>query len=712
MIRKTGIRHYLRRPEFIVVYSLITLTMIAAICSFPNGPDEPVETNIPTEPVEPPPTEAVEVDEQDAGLTLEVKRDIANAYATLANISNFDLLDTGDFRDPIIDNWLVTTDSNGQAQLCPSGEINRGTQTCNDNACHIYVFEGSDFGPYACPESGMGDMCSLVGTSTFDECHFTIVTLSANVRGLGTWFAVTYLWDSQMTVVVAGEGQVEVTPIVELVFDGGVPPLAQMGPVERARAWGGTNVVERLPGAPETVFTQGRGDAQFLYTAPNEALEPLPIDTAAMQPRTWHSTEQLPLLIEPLRDIEPQLEPWLQSIWENSTRAQIDLGPFPEPVSEDPDEDGLTTVSEQEIGTDPLNPDSDEDQLSDGAEVLDYGTDPLNPDSDGDGLWDWGDEYQWVSEQYGSNSDPLNPDTDNDGLTDGEEMFEYSTNPLNPDTDSDGLSDGYGEYDAVIEAWGSNSDPNNPDSDNDRLSDGDEIYQTGTNPLDPDSDNDQLTDGQEISDYGTNPLNWDSDNDGLSDYQDEYLWVSEVYGSNSNPNNPDTDRDRLSDGDEMLELSTNPLIPDTDDDGVMDGEELLDFGTDPLSADSDRDGLTDGDELYEFGTNPLTPDTDGDGLSDGEELFEFSTDPTNPDTDGDELTDSEEVFEIGTDPLDWDSDDDGLSDGGGEFFWVTEVWGDHTDPLNPDTDDDGYSDGEEMDMDTNPLDPDDPYIIG
>jgi hypothetical protein len=352
-----------------VVYSLITLTLIAAICGAPSGTVEPVEPNVPVqptesdeptdavepdeptdaiepdeptdaiepdepaEPAEPPPTEAVEVDEPDAGLSLEVKRDLDNAYATLANIGNFDLLDTSDFRDPILDNWLVTTDSNGQAQLCPSDDINRGTQTCNDTACHIYVFEGSDFGPYTCPEAGMGDMCSLVGTSTFDECHYTIVTLSANVSGLGTWFAVTYLWDSQMTIVVAGEGQIEVTPIVELTFDEGVPPLAQMGPLERARAWSGVNITSRLPGAPEMVFTEGQGDPQFLYTAPNEMLARLPIDTAALPPRAWQPAEQLPVLIASMRDLEPQLEPWLEGIWENSGMAEIELGPFPEPVA-------------------------------------------------------------------------------------------------------------------------------------------------------------------------------------------------------------------------------------------------------------------------------------------------------------------------------------------------------------------------------------------
>lgn len=42
--------------------------------------------------------------------------------------------------------------------------------------------------------------------------------------------------------------------------------------------------------------------------------------------------------------------------------------------------------------------------------------------------------------QYGTN--PYDPDTDHDGLTDYEEVKVYHTNPLNPDTDGDGFKDG------------------------------------------------------------------------------------------------------------------------------------------------------------------------------------------------------------------------------------------------------------------------------
>jgi hypothetical protein len=40
------------------------------------------------------------------------------------------------------------------------------------------------------------------------------------------------------------------------------------------------------------------------------------------------------------------------------------------------------------FGTDPLNPDTDADLLTDKREIFRYRTDPLTPDSDGDGVID------------------------------------------------------------------------------------------------------------------------------------------------------------------------------------------------------------------------------------------------------------------------------------------------------------------------------------
>lgn len=59
----------------------------------------------------------------------------------------------------------------------------------------------------------------------------------------------------------------------------------------------------------------------------------------------------------------------------------------------------------------------------------------LNTDSDGDGLTD--------AEELILGTDPHNPDTDYDGLSDYDEVRVYGTNPLHPDTDGDQMADGY-----------------------------------------------------------------------------------------------------------------------------------------------------------------------------------------------------------------------------------------------------------------------------
>lgn len=103
----------------------------------------------------------------------------------------------------------------------------------------------------------------------------------------------------------------------------------------------------------------------------------------------------------------------------------------------DLDMDGVSNGDEYDNCTDPDNPDTDEDGLSDKVETntgifvdaLDTGTDPLKPDTDGDSL---GDALENNSLVYGGpanpGTSPLLADTDGDGFGDLEEI-ERGTDP-------------------------------------------------------------------------------------------------------------------------------------------------------------------------------------------------------------------------------------------------------------------------------------------
>jgi len=169
----------------------------------------------------------------------------------------------------------------------------------------------------------------------------------------------------------------------------------------------------------------------------------------------------------------------------------------------DNDRDGLIKREELELGTDPENPDTDNDGLNDGEEVNNYKTDPLIADSDVDNLKD-GEEVN----TYKTN--PLNADSDSDQLNDGEELITYRTNPLDADTDDDTIDDGK-------EVSKYKTDPLKADSDDDTLLDGDEINTYKTDPLNADTDGEGLRDGEEINKFRTDPLNPDTDGGTVDD---------------------------------------------------------------------------------------------------------------------------------------------------------------------------------------------------
>jgi hypothetical protein len=296
---------------------------------------------------------------------------------------------------------------------------------------------------------------------------------------------------------------------------------------------------------------------------------------------------------------------------------------------------------------------------SSGAQMLEYrtlnpdavGSDPSNPDTDNDGVLD-GLEY------YIHKTSPIDPDTDDDGLSDGDELLVYFTNPLNMDTDSDKMpdlwevtfgldpllddanldpdNDTLSNYYEYVRSAG----PYNPDLDNDGIPDGVEVT-IGTALNDPDTDDDGIPDGVEYQ-HGLNPKSrdgWkDKDNDRISNY-DEYILGTNI-------SSPDTDNDGMWDGYER-DNQLNPFIDDSsgdlDNDGLSNIQEVM-YKTRASHIDTDLDGLTDYEEVAIHITNPTISDTDGDGLPDGLEISRFHTNPLIQDTDSDGIIDGDELF--------------------------------------------------------------------
>ncbi len=326
----------------------------------------------------------------------------------------------------------------------------------------------------------------------------------------------------------------------------------------------------------------------------------------------------------------------------------------------DTDGDGLPDAVEIAIGSNPNDPDSDDDGVVDGSEPN------YQDDTDGDGL-----------------INVLDPDSDNDGLFDGTESgvtvagpgtdvsrghFVADADPttqtrsLDPDTDRGGVKDGLedtnhdgkvepGEGDPLVAA----DDASILDSDGDGLPDVVEL-QIGTNPNDPDSDDDGVLDGAEPDfradsdgDGLINALDPDSDNDGLFDGTELGVTVA-------GPGTDTTQQHFVADADPST--TTNPLDPDTDHGGVPDGSEDAnhdgkvdpgerdpnnpsdDATVVPPIVDGDHDGITDGSDNCPTVANPDQADVDGDGRGDVCDVCPAVADPAQADLDGDGIGDA------------------------------------------------------------------------
>jgi len=127
----------------------------------------------------------------------------------------------------------------------------------------------------------------------------------------------------------------------------------------------------------------------------------------------------------------------LPNSWETANDLNPDDATGDNGKNGDPDEDGLGNFGEYLAGTDPQDPDSDDDLVFDGPETdtgvfvsgTDTGTDPLKIDSDNDGLSDKVENPLLAfvdAAQPGT--DPNKVDTDGDGFADLSEIT-LGTNP-------------------------------------------------------------------------------------------------------------------------------------------------------------------------------------------------------------------------------------------------------------------------------------------
>ena len=185
-------------------------------------------------------------------------------------------------------------------------------------------------------------------------------------------------------------------------------------------------------------------------------------------------------------------------------------------------------------------------------------TDPSNPDTDGDGISDGIEDANrngWVDGDGELIPTDFNPWAERDwpdGIMQPTETW-TETDPNNPDTDGDGATDGFSEdtnFDGLIEG----------DANSNRLYDANEAW-SETDPLNEDSDGDGLPDGWEI-DKGLDPLD-----NGADDFK------------TADPNDPQTFTHSS-----LGELSRNGGDDDPDEDGFTNLQELAN-GTRPLEDD-------------------------------------------------------------------------------------------------------------------------------